>query len=75
MMNCREATRLMSEARDRRLNLMEKASLKVHLWMCTGCRNFDGQMDSLRDLMRLYAHEDDTVDSGKPDDRSSGVEK
>lgn len=55
MMNCREATRLMSEAQDRKLTLAENAELKFHKMMCTGCRNFGKQMDSLRLFMQDFA--------------------
>mgnify|MGYP001186437384 CR=1 FL=1 len=79
MMNCQRATRLMSEARDRRLSLAEKTGLRVHLLMCKGCRHFDSQMDSLRDFMREYSHTPETRDTvttaKKPlDDRSSAGE-
>ena len=55
MMNCREATRLMSEAQDRKLTLKENAELKFHNMMCSGCRNFNNQMDSLRAFMQEFA--------------------
>ncbi|TAJ16747.1 MAG: zf-HC2 domain-containing protein, partial [Rugosibacter sp.] len=44
MVNCREATRLMSEQQERELVLRERLPLKLHVMMCTGCRNF-GQQD------------------------------
>ena len=34
MLSCRQATRLMSEAQDRKLGLAEKMSLELHLAMC-----------------------------------------
>lgn len=55
MMNCREATRLMSEAQDRKLTLKENAELKFHKMICTGCRNFGNQMDSIRAFMQEFA--------------------
>jgi predicted anti-sigma-YlaC factor YlaD len=54
MLNCREATRLLSESQDRTLTLHERLTLKLHLLMCTGCRNFDKQMGSIRQITRLY---------------------
>lgn len=54
MLNCREATRLLSESQDRALTLNERMTLKLHLLMCTGCRNFDKQMGSIRQITRLY---------------------
>jgi len=55
MMNCKQATALMSQALDRRLTIAERAELKLHLMMCSGCRNFGQQMHELRDITRLYA--------------------
>lgn len=60
MLNCREVTRLLSESQERTLSLSERMSLKVHLLMCAGCRNFGKQMDALRQIARAYvkgAHE------------------
>jgi hypothetical protein len=48
MMNCQQATRLMSEAQDRPLSLKEQAELKVHTLICAGCRRFGEQMHLLR---------------------------
>lgn len=53
-MNCRETTRLISEAQDRRLGLGERLQLRVHLLYCGGCRRFGTQMDVLRQLTRSY---------------------
>ncbi len=55
MMNCQEATRLMSESQERPLALSEKAPLKLHTMMCAGCRNFGEQMKALRVMTRTYA--------------------
>lgn len=55
MLNCREVTHLYSEAQERKLTFKEKVSLKVHIMMCTGCRNFGDQMQTLRQIARDYA--------------------
>lgn len=55
MLNCREATRLYSEAQERELTFKERALLRMHIAMCSGCRNFGEQMGFLRDVMRAYA--------------------
>ncbi|MDO6806585.1 zf-HC2 domain-containing protein, partial [Wenyingzhuangia sp. 1_MG-2023] len=62
MMNCREATRLMSEAQERKLSLGETAELKIHTMICAGCKNFGQQMQSLRGMMRSFAQGDDPED-------------
>ncbi len=55
MLTCHDATRLMSEQEDRRLTLPERLSLRMHLLICDGCRNFGMQMRSLRQFVRGYA--------------------
>lgn len=47
-MNCKEATRLMSESEDRPLNAAERVRLRMHLAICSGCSNFRTQMEFLR---------------------------
>ncbi len=55
MLNCREVTRLLSAAQDRSLTLKERMSLRLHLMMCSGCRNFSDQIGSIRKISRGYA--------------------
>ena len=45
--NCREASRLLSLAYERRLTAQELASLQSHLDKCFMCRNFDSQLKFL----------------------------
>lgn len=54
MLSCKEATRLLSEAQDRKLDLPEKMQLEMHLAICQGCRNFKGQMNFLRKACKRY---------------------
>lgn len=56
MLNCKEATRLLSEAQDRPLSLREKLTLNMHTMMCSGCRNFGKQMDTLRVIAKKFAN-------------------
>jgi heterodisulfide reductase subunit B len=55
MLNCHNATRLISESQERPLSAAERMSLKVHLMMCSGCRNFNEQMGVIRLTARSYA--------------------
>ena len=55
MMNCQQATRLLSDAGERTLTFSERGALKFHLLMCSGCRNFGQQMATLGELSRRYA--------------------
>ena len=48
MMNCKDATQLMSERYERTLSLRERLSLKVHRAMCKGCSNYGQHLDVLR---------------------------
>ncbi len=55
MLNCKEASPLVSESLDRSLDLRERLSLKMHLMMCSGCTQFSRQMAHLRAITRSYA--------------------
>lgn len=55
MLNCKSVTRLVSEAQERPLNAREAIGLKVHLMMCSGCRNYSQQIAFLRQAMRAFA--------------------
>jgi len=59
MLNCHDATRLMSETQERELALKERMSLKLHVTICPGCRNFGKQMHTLHQVMRAYANAED----------------
>jgi len=54
MLNCKQATRLLSDARERDLRLGERVPLKLHLAICVGCTNFRKQMDFLQRACRGY---------------------
>lgn len=57
MMNCKQATQICSESLERSLKTAENLELKLHLAICSGCRNFNRQMQTLRDLAKDYAKE------------------
>jgi len=61
MLKCKEVTHLLSEAQDRELSLPQRLQLKMHLAMCTGCRNYKGQMAFLRQACHSYLK-----DRGRP---------
>jgi len=54
MMNCKNATRLLSDKKERSLSAKEKTSLSIHTMMCSACRNFGKQMDSLSVFSQSY---------------------
>lgn len=55
MLNCKEATRLCSEALDRELALRERLTLRMHLMMCSGCSNYQEQMAFIRRMTARFA--------------------
>ena len=55
MLNCHQVTRLVSESRERPLTLKEKMKLKVHIMMCSGCRNFEKHIDIIRKAMHGFS--------------------
>jgi hypothetical protein len=58
-LTCKDASRLLSEARDRRLGLRERFTLRLHLMVCEGCDNFRKQLDFIGIAMRRFRRRDD----------------
>jgi hypothetical protein len=54
MMNCKKATRLVSESQERKLSFTENMPLKFHLLICSGCKNFSQQVPFLSQAMRGF---------------------
>jgi len=48
MMNCQQASRLISDGMDRPLTRSEQVRLSFHLLLCRNCRHFRQQMQQLR---------------------------
>lgn len=59
MLRCKEATHLISEQQDRQLAAGERLQLRMHLAMCSGCRNFRAQMNFLRDACKRFTDKTD----------------
>ena len=55
LLNCKEATRLVSQGLDRRLGLAERLALRLHLLICDGCTNFSRQVAFLRRALSRLA--------------------
>jgi len=67
-MNCHQTTKLLSDAQERTLSWKERLAIRLHISMCSGCRNFAHQMPVLRKIARVYAKsEDSPVRNRKPD--------
>ncbi|WP_096087534.1 zf-HC2 domain-containing protein [Agaribacterium haliotis] len=59
MLSCREVTRLLSLAQERKLNFSERMQLKMHLMMCKRCKSFSGNLNTLRKAMQKFKQRDD----------------
>ncbi|MCQ8105380.1 zf-HC2 domain-containing protein [Methylomonas sp. SURF-2] len=66
MRNCREITELVSKGLDTPLGIGERLSIKLHVMMCSRCRNFLSQTQFIRKAARQYA--DQMFDSVKKSD-------
>ncbi len=58
MLNCKEASVLLSQAQDRLLGLRERILMKLHLLICHGCSNFSRQLDLMRAAIRRIRDQD-----------------
>ena len=54
VLNCRQVSELVSQAKDRRLGWLETLRLHAHLRVCEGCRHFQQQVDFLREAIRRH---------------------
>ncbi len=54
MFSCYKATALISLSNERPLVFREKASLRMHLMMCSMCRNFQRNSRTLSKAMTAY---------------------
>jgi len=52
--NCKEASRLISQAQERRLSPCEWIRLRLHIRWCVVCQRVERQMGFLREVMRRY---------------------
>ena len=54
-LKCTEASFLLSQAQERALGRGERTVLRVHTWMCSGCRQFGVQLGWLRQAAQAFA--------------------
>ncbi len=59
MLNCKEATALLSRDLDGSLTLWQRAGLRLHLMACDGCTHFGRQIRFLRVALRRLPQERD----------------
>ena len=65
MINCREATRLISQSMDGRLPWLRRLALRVHLLYCVWCRRYAVQLKFLRQAVRELPPENIEAESEK----------
>lgn len=53
MLNCKQASKLISQSLDRPLSWAERCQLKLHLIICTPCRRFSRQLKLLAAAIHL----------------------
>lgn len=78
MYSCREASRIASEALDRKLTLQERINLRMHLFVCDMCRNFKQNIIALEQTMQRIASGDAILEPLSGQDREIiriGLEK
>lgn len=51
MLSCKDVSSLLSDQLDRKLSFMERARLRIHLAMCTGCARVERQLGFLREAL------------------------
>ena len=54
LIDCRHATRLMSQVQDRPATGWEAVRLRWHLAVCAACTRFDQQLAFMREAMRRF---------------------
>jgi hypothetical protein len=58
MRTCKEVHRLVAESMDRKVGLVERIAIHVHLAICVHCRRFTQQMKFLRAALRRFPGDD-----------------
>ena len=54
MLDCKHASRLVSQSMDRRLSLRERLGLRLHLLLCDACTQFSKHMALLQQAARQW---------------------
>lgn len=67
MLTCKDATQLMSQKMDGKLSVTNRLSLRFHLLLCQGCRNFNEQLRFIRKAVKQIAGTDDDSASNRQD--------
>lgn len=58
-LSCKQASRLLSDRQDRELARGERLALRLHLFICDACTNFDRHLGFLRRALKSWPGPDD----------------
>lgn len=54
MRSCKEAAALVIAREDRQLSTLDRAALRMHLFICKACPKFENQVLTLRNAMKQW---------------------
>ncbi|EGV35434.1 zf-HC2 domain-containing protein [Neisseria weaveri] len=57
MLKCKDACRLVSESQDRPLTKREKIALRLHLLICRYCKNYEKQLNFIREQTEKWRNQ------------------
>lgn len=66
-LTCKEVSMLVSQQLDRKLSLWERATLRLHLLVCNGCRNFLTQTQFIRRAVRRMVSAENNTRARTPE--------
>ncbi|MEK7917676.1 zf-HC2 domain-containing protein [Burkholderia contaminans] len=69
MLTCKETTELLSKEADEGLNLRESLDMRLHILMCSACRNYRSNVQFLRRACRSAATPEQSPDAAPKDAR------
>lgn len=71
MYSCKKASEMVSNALDRNLKLSEWLNLKMHLSMCSKCRNFSQNIRIIEDTLQNLSEHGQSIFSLSDTDRKT----
>jgi hypothetical protein len=75
MLSCKEVSRLLSLSMDQSLPRMKRMELRLHLWLCSACSNFDNQMKFLRKAINRLDDERPSDQAGLSNEARERIKK
>jgi hypothetical protein len=70
MLNCRQATRLISQSMDGKLPWHRRLGMRIHLLYCVWCQRYAAQLKFLRTAAKELSPEDSSSASPKLSDQA-----